>query len=123
MWSSSVIKTITVVVLLAPIFGGCSDIYWDRRETIALGANDAVETDKVTQMIDPWPRYSANRTIAFNGQRVQAAQERYRHNRVIPPVNATTSSAAYQRQQSEAATAQGALEGGSAAPAAAVRSP
>jgi hypothetical protein len=122
MSSQSRTRLIAAIVLLAPAFGGCSDIYWDRRETIALGANDAVETDKVTQMIDPWPRYVANRQIAFNGQRMQAAQERYRRNRVIPPVNATTSSAAYQRTQTDMAPAQGGPDGGSLAPAAAVRS-
>ncbi len=53
--------------------GGCSDIYYDRRETISLGADDAVETNKVAHMVDPWPRYSANRNIAFNGERMQAA--------------------------------------------------
>jgi hypothetical protein len=122
MSSQSRTRLIGAIVLLAPAFGGCSDIYWDRRETIALGANDAVETDKVTQMIDPWPRYVADRQIAFNGQRMQAAQDRYRHNRVIPPVNATTSSTAYQRTQTDTAPAPGAPDGGSLAPAAAVRS-
>ena len=47
-------------------------------------------------MVDPWPRASANRNIAFSGEKMQTAVERYRTNRVIPPVNATTSSAAYQ---------------------------
>src|SRR5437763_1577144 len=85
------------IVAIATVLGGCSDIYFDRRETIALSAGDAIATDAVTQMIDPWPPYSARRNFAFNGQRMQAAQERYRTGRVIPPVNVTTSSAAYQR--------------------------
>ena len=59
-------------------------------------------------MVDPWPPHSANRNIAFNGEKMQTAVERYRTGQVIPPVNATTSSAAYQpggrsrRQQSTA---------------------
>jgi hypothetical protein len=74
------------------MLAGCaSDIYEDRRETIALGADDAVATNKVTQMIDPWPRDSANRTIPGNGQRVADAVERYRTNRVIPPRGTGTS--------------------------------
>ena len=34
---------------------GCSE-YLDRRDTVALSAGDAVATNKVTQMVDPWPR-------------------------------------------------------------------
>ncbi len=42
-------------------------------------------------MVDPWPRGSGNRNIAYNGQKMQAAVERYRTDRVIPPTSATTS--------------------------------
>ena len=45
-------------------------------------------TNRVTHMIDPWSRASANRNIAFNGEKMQTAAERYRTGRVIPPVNA-----------------------------------
>ncbi len=85
------------IIAAGAALGGCSDIYYDRRETIALGADDAVASNKVVHMVDPWPRHSANRNIAFNGERMQAAHERYRNNRVITPVNVTTSSAAYQK--------------------------
>ena len=56
----------------------------------------------VEQMIDPWPRNVGNRNIAFNGEKMQSAVERYRTNKVIPPVNATTSSVAYQQAQQAA---------------------
>ncbi len=59
-------------------------------------------TNRVTHMIDPWSRASANREIAFNGEKMQTAVERYRTGRVIPPVNATTSSF-YQAQAQQAA--------------------
>jgi hypothetical protein len=98
-------RAIAACILLSTLLGACSDIYFDRRETIALGAGDALESNKVQQMVDPWPRHSANKNIAFNGQRMQAAQERYRNNKVIPPVNATTSSVAYQQAQQAAASA------------------
>ena len=98
--------------------GGCSDIYYDRRETISLGANDAVESNKAVHMVDPWPRQSANRDIAFNGTRMQAAQERYRLNRVIAPTNVTTSSIATQKANQDAAHSAAAT---SASPAAAVK--
>jgi hypothetical protein len=77
--------------------------YFDRRDTIALSAGDAMRTNLVTHMVDPWPAHAANRNIAFNGEKMQSAVDRYRTNRVIPPVNATTSSLAYQRAQAAAA--------------------
>jgi hypothetical protein len=73
---------------------GCSE-YLDRRDTVALSGGNAVATDEITQMVDPWPRDSGNRNINFNGQKMQSAVERYRNNRVIPP-NSTGTSAAYQ---------------------------
>jgi hypothetical protein len=84
----------------------CSDIYFDRRETVVPSAGDAMAVNRVTQMIDPWPRASANRNIAFNGEKMQTAVERYRQGRVIPPVNATTSSVAYQQAAQQAGSAQ-----------------
>jgi hypothetical protein len=78
-------------VLLAPLLlgvllGGCSDLYYDRRETVFLGAGDANASNMVAQMADPWPRYVGDKNIAFNGQRMQAAAERYRRHEVIRPV-------------------------------------
>lgn len=79
-------------IALGTSLGGCSDIYYARRDTIALSGGDAVAANEVEQMVDPWPPQSGNKNIAFNGQKMQSAMERYRTNRVIPPVNATTSS-------------------------------
>jgi hypothetical protein len=90
------------LVALGAALGGCSDIYYDRRETIALGADDHLATNEVLQMVDPWPRYVGNKNIAFNGQRMQAAVECYRYDKVTPPVNAATSSIAQQRDQRQA---------------------
>jgi hypothetical protein len=129
MWSRSRInsmrRTVGVTVLAAiagSMLAGCSDIYFDRRETVALGANDHIDTNRVAQMIDPWPRYVGKREIAFNGEKMQSAAERYRTGRVMPPVNVTTSSTAYQAAE-QAATAT--LNAGSpstiSAPAAAVK--
>jgi hypothetical protein len=73
-------------------------MYLDRRESISLSAGDALHSNQVTHMVDPWPPHSANRNIAFNGQKMQSAVERYRTNRVIPPVGAMTSSAGYEGQ-------------------------
>jgi hypothetical protein len=75
-----------LLVLLAAMLGGCSDIYFDRRETVALGADDHLASNSVEQMVDPWPRYVGNKNIAFNGERVQSGVERYRHHEVIQPM-------------------------------------
>jgi hypothetical protein len=112
-------RVIAAAAGLGVTLGACSDIYYDRRDTIALSAGDAVATNKVLQMVDPWPRHSANKNLAFNGQRMQSAVERYRNNKVIPPVNATTSSVAYQQAQQAAASATSQTQSttGGAAPA------
>ncbi len=95
-----------VAALLAAIgvaaLGGCSDIYLDRRDTISLASGEAMATNRVTHMIDPWSPASANRNIAYSGEKMQTAAERYRTGRVIPPVNATTSSVAYSQAQQQA---------------------
>ncbi|HWF94202.1 MAG TPA: hypothetical protein VG291_04505 [Xanthobacteraceae bacterium] len=127
MWSRSRIKplrarvgvTLALVVTAGTILAGCSDIYFDRRETIALSADDAGATDRVAQMIDPWPRDVGRRNIAFNGEKMQTAVERYRTGKTQPPVNVTTSSAAY--QAAEQAAAASVTPSGSATPAAPVK--
>jgi hypothetical protein len=121
MLSSARTRTLAAVVAVGTALGGCSDIYYDRRETVALGTSNTVDTNRVVHMVDPWPKYSSNRDIAFNGQRAQAAQERYRLHRVIAPVNVTTSSITYQKASQEAA--QAATAGTSASAAAAVKGP
>ncbi|HET9175087.1 MAG TPA: hypothetical protein VFN84_01910 [Pseudolabrys sp.] len=90
------LRTFALGALIA-VLGGCSE-YLDRRDTIALSGGNAVATDVVTQMVDPWPRESASRNIAFNGPKMQSAFERYRTNRVITPHGIGTS-AAYQDAQ------------------------
>lgn len=59
--------------------------YLDRRDSIELSAGDANASNIAMQMVDPWPRYAGNKNIASNGQRMQAAVERYRNNQVTSP--------------------------------------
>ena len=98
------------VVVIGAAVAGCSDIYYDRRETISLGAGDAIATNKVTQTIDPWPRDSMNNRIAANGQLMQAAQDRYNRGKVITPVLPTSASKDYLAVQQQAASTQAATE-------------
>jgi hypothetical protein len=83
-------KALAAVIALGAALGGCSDIYYDRRETVALGADDHIANNTAIQMVDPWPRYVGDKNIAFNGERQQGAVERYRHHLVIQPRSATT---------------------------------
>lgn len=82
---------------LASTLAGCSE-YTDRRDMISAYGGDAVQTDKVVQMVDPWPPHAANRDIAYNGNVMQGAMQRYRTGNVISP-RGTGTSTAYQSQQ------------------------
>ena len=83
-------RPLALATVLA-VLGGCSE-YLDRRDPIAKSGGNAVATNVVTHMVDPWPRESANRNIAFNGARIESAFERYRTNRVTRPQGIGTSS-------------------------------
>jgi len=87
---SKSLRTFALGALLV-VLGGCSE-YLDRRDTIAKSGGNAVATNMITQMVDPWPRESADRNIAFNGVRMESAFERYRNNRVTAPRGIGTSS-------------------------------
>ena len=105
-------RALATAVTLGATLAGCSDIYFDRRDTVALTAGDSVAANAALQTADPWPRNSGNTTIAFNGQRMQSAVERYRTGRVIQPVKPTTSDV---QNQQEAATAAAASYGAAVA--------
>ena len=79
----------------ATALSGCTDMYLDRRDTVSFAAGDAVAANKVTQMVDPWPVYAGNRNISYDGERMQAAAERYRTGKTTPLATAGTSSVQY----------------------------
>src|SRR5437660_12322982 len=86
----------TILALAATtLLGACTDMYLDRRDTVSFAAGDAVAANKVTQMVDPWPLRAGDRNIAFDGERMAAAAERYRTNKVTPLATAGTSSVQY----------------------------
>ena len=109
-------RAIAATVMLGALLGGCSDIYFDRRETIALGAGDAVAANQVEQMVDPWPPYSGNRNLTFNGERMQRAVECYRIDKVTQPVDLDPSTDA--ALPAPTGMCSGRMEQGSAQPAA-----
>jgi len=88
---TKIVREVIAAVCFAAALAGCSDIYYDRRETVAFGADDAIATNRAIQMVDPWPRYSANRNIAFNGERMQRSVECYRADKSTTPISQITS--------------------------------
>jgi hypothetical protein len=77
-------KLSIAAVLLGAMLGGCSDLYWDRRDTVAFWAGDAPATNVAIHTIDPWPPAAAKRSHRTNGDVMQKAGERYRNNKVTP---------------------------------------
>ena len=57
---------------------------------------DAVASNIIVQTIDPWPRAAGNRNIAFNGDVMQSAGERYRTGKVYTPKGLNTSSVKFE---------------------------
>jgi hypothetical protein len=86
-------RAIAAAVALGVLVAGCSDIYTDRRDTIALAGGDAVAANGIEQMVDPWPPYSNNNNLTFNGERMQRAVQCYRADKVSQPADLDTSSA------------------------------
>lgn len=86
----------TLALVAATALTGCTDMYLDRRDTVSFAAGDAVAANKVTHMIDPWPPYAGDRNIAFDGERMQMAAERYRTDKVKEARGIGTSSVKYE---------------------------
>lgn len=86
------LKQVALGALLSFALAACSDIYYDRRDSIHISAGDANANNIAVQTIDPWPREAANRTIHTNGEVTQKAIERYRQGKVIQPRGLGTSS-------------------------------
>jgi hypothetical protein len=78
------------------LLGACTDMYLDRRDTVTFGAGNAVATNKVTQMVDPWPIRAGDRNIMHDGERMATAAERYRTDKVKPLTGSSTSSVKYE---------------------------
>jgi uncharacterized membrane protein YgcG len=88
-------RAVTVTVLLGMTLAGCSDLYFDRRESVMFSSGDAVAANVAMQTIDPWPAVAADRKLHANGERMQRAIERYRQNKTTPLQTTSTSSAQF----------------------------
>jgi hypothetical protein len=78
--TSRLIAATVAGAALSAMLGGCSELYMDRRDQIGLSVGDAIAANNAMQTNDPWPAHSGNTNIAFNGQKMQTAVERYRTN-------------------------------------------
>jgi hypothetical protein len=58
--------------------------YFQRKDTVTLGAGNARAVNSATHMIDPWPRYVRNTRIPGDGGRMAGAVERYRDVSKLP---------------------------------------
>lgn len=109
------LRSLTLITGLAAILAGCSE-YTDRRDAISLSGGNAVAANIVTETVDPWPAVSADKNIAFNGQKMQSAVQRYRTGNIIQPAGTGTSSS-YQQQQGSSGNPTPADPAGSPPPA------
>jgi hypothetical protein len=90
---------IAFTILVGGSFTGSGALAWDqepfamyfqRSDTITLGAGNAKSVNAATHIIDPWPRYVGNRRIPGNGDRLSRAVERYRqgsYRQPAPPIS------------------------------------
>jgi len=69
-------KLSIVVAFLAAPLAGCNE-YLDRHDRLAMSAGDAVEANKVTHVVDPWPREGFDTRPRTIGQRVTVSVQRY----------------------------------------------
>ncbi len=58
--SGTDVRLLAAATALSALLSGCSDIYYERRETISPQAGNAMAANRVTHMVDPWPASSAN---------------------------------------------------------------
>ncbi len=86
-------RIVATAVLLGSVLAGCSDMYYDRRDTVSFAAYDATAAAQAVQIIDPWPPASADRSHTSNGAVVAGAVERYRTCQVVQPRPTTTQGA------------------------------
>ena len=89
----SALACIAAVALSATLLSACRDTnpYTSRRDTIRLGAGDAMAHNRAVHTIDPWPVHAKNTRIDADGKRMLIAAERYQANKSIEPSGENTS--------------------------------
>lgn len=82
-----------IVVTMATL-GGCQERKYNRylhaRDTISLGAGDAVAYNKALQTIDPWPAHARKTRQTTDGKRMHLGMTRYQDNKSLEPQGMST---------------------------------
>lgn len=66
-----------LLILAGAGLSACSNMYYERKDSITLSHGDSIETNKVLQIADPWPKGSQNTNIPMDP--VKAAQAMYKY--------------------------------------------
>jgi hypothetical protein len=75
---SALLRGLSLAVALpAAVLCGCSD-YLDRRDSLYLGAGEAVRANQLAHVVDPWPAHARNTNVPSAGGRMVSAVKRYR---------------------------------------------
>jgi hypothetical protein len=84
---ASTLGRVAAVALTATLLSACRDTnpYTSRRDTIRLGAGDAMAHNRAVHTIDPWPVHARDTRIDVDGKRMLVAVERYQANESIEP--------------------------------------
>lgn len=93
-------QRISFVALLA--LGGCTGLhghdefanYTERKDTMTMGAGDAVRQNAATHMLTPWPSYVGDRQIFVQADKAGKAVECYRVGKSQPTGGTTTTGSA-----------------------------
>lgn len=100
--SAHLLASVAAAMTLGAVLAGCSDLYYDRRDTIALSAGDAIAANAAEHTVDPWPPHSGDTNIPSSGQKMATAIERYRANKTVQPQDAMMLESTINQQQSAA---------------------
>lgn len=79
-----------VVCALALTACGPGNDYLARRDTIWLGAGEAVAHNRAVHTIDPWPVYAKDTNLSADGKRMLVGVKRYQENKSLEPGDAET---------------------------------
>ncbi len=78
---------IGAVILSSALLAACRDTnqYLSRRDTIMLGAGDAMAHNRAVHTIDPWAPHSKDTNIPADGKRMMVGIKRYQENKSLEP--------------------------------------
>jgi hypothetical protein len=97
---------LVVAVLLAAGLAGCSqELYGEAQDSVTLPFGDAVASNRVAQMVDPWAAHSADTRLTSKGRPMNSAIDRYYSGTVLPPVATGTDSSLAGASRSASAAA------------------